>query len=228
MIKKNILVFVIVLICAAGYANGGLFGWKGIYGSMGKLVLSSQTVDLNSLNDELGFNFEVTYPDAFNKYGGQYLYITNNAVLGVEAYLMDNGTHKDEVYNYQVSANAFLLDVGYVLYSNYHTILTPWVGIGLGNLEFSMCSHEQTWIQAVDQGIPYVFDAKKQNMMLDFGIAWDLVYRKTSIGLHLSYMSPLDDADWKVAGEVLEEGPDSNLTGYHLGISIGFTDIDMW
>lgn len=229
MNKNRVFLVVIILIsCVSAFANGGLFGWKGVYGSLGRFVGSAQTIDLSALNEEIGFNFEVTYPETFMKYGAQYLFLTNNVALGVEGYLISNGVHKDEVYNYEVSGSAAFFDLGYVFYSNYHTILTPWVGIGMGNLEYSMVSHEQTWIQAVDQGIPYVFSSTKQNLLFDVGISWDAVYRNMAIGFHAAYMIPLDTADWKIAGEVMEDGPDSALDGLHLGISFGFADIDMW
>lgn len=228
MNKKGFLLIGILIAALSLFANGGLFGWKGVHGSVGRLVVASQTVDLSSLNDEIGFNFEVTYPETFLKYGAQYHYITNNVVIGAEGYLVENGYHSDDVYKYKVSGNAFFADLGVVLYSNYYTMLVPWAGIGLGSISYSMCSNEQTWIQAVDQGIPYVFSASKQNLAANFGISWDAIYRKFSFGIHASYMFPVSEGDWQVAGEVLEDGPDTALEGLHIGISVGFTDIDMW
>jgi hypothetical protein len=229
-VSNSKLIFVIVLIFAFALAsaNGGLFGWKGVHGSLGKVIGSAQTIDLSNLNDDIEFIFEVTYPETFLSYGAQYLYLSNNLAIGVEGYILDNGTHNDQIYTYQVSANAFLFDLGYVLYSNYYTVLTPWVGFGLGNLTYSMTSRDNSWVQAVDQGIPYVFSATKQNLILNFGISWDAVYRKTALGFHASYMIPFSEADWAIAGEVMEEGPTSTLQGLHLGISLGFCDINMW
>jgi hypothetical protein len=102
------------------------------------------------------------------------------------------------------------------------------VGIGLGSITYSMVSQDHSWIQAVDQGIPYVFSSSKQNLLMNFGFSWDAVYRNLAIGLNLSYMFPTDSAEWQIAGEVMEEGPDSSLQGLHLGICLGFADIDMW
>lgn len=225
---KGILILLILLSITLTYANGGLFGWKGVNGSMGRLTIASQNIDLKTLNDELEFNFEVTYPETFLNLGAQYLYLSNNVALGVEGYMLDNGTHSDETNTYQVSANAVFFDLGYVLYSNFYTVLTPWAGIGFGNITYSMCSKNNSWVQAVDQGIPFVFSSTKQNMMLNFGISWDAVYRKAAIGIHASYMFPMGGADWEIAGEVMEDGPDTALDGLRIGISLGFTDIDMW
>ncbi|MCF7912989.1 MAG: hypothetical protein K9M99_10705 [Candidatus Cloacimonetes bacterium] len=225
---KLFLIVVFLLSISLVFANGGLFGWKGVYGSQGRLTIASQSIDLSSLNDDIEFVFEVTYPESFINIGAQYLYLSNNVALGMEGYLLNNGTHADEINTYQVSANAVFFDLGYVLYSNFYTVLTPWAGIGLGNLTYSMCSQENDWIQAVDQGTPYVFSASKQSIMANFGISWEAVYRKAAIGIHASYMFPTSTTDWHIAGEVMEQGPDSSLDGLRIGISLGFTDIDMW
>ena len=225
---KLILILVFLLSISLTYANGGLFGWKGVHGSIGRLSIASQSINLGTLNEEIEFNFEVTYPETFINLGAQYLYLSNNVALGVEGYLLNNGTHSDEILTYQVNASAVFFDLGYVLYSNFYTVLTPWAGIGIGNITYSMCSKNNSWVQAVDQGIPYVFSSTKQNMMVNFGISWDAVYRKAAVGIHASYMFPISDADWEIAGEVMEEGPDTTLDGMHIGISFGFTDIDMW
>ena len=227
-ITKMFFILVLIMSVTLVSANGGLFGWKGVHGSIGRLSIASQNLDLSTLNDEIEFNFEVTYPETFINYGAQYLFLTDNVALGAEGYLISNGSHTDGIYKYQTSANAVFFDLGYVLYSNYYTVLTPWAGIGLGNLTYSMTSVENSWVQAVDQGIPYVFSATKQNLMMNFGISWDAVYRATSIGLHASYMFPIGTGDWQIAGEVMEEGPDTTLGGLKIGISIGFADIDMW
>ncbi len=225
---KFFLSLVLLLSLSVASANGGLFGWKGVHGSLGRLMIGSQNIDLTTLNDELSFYFEVTYPETFYNYGAQYLYLTNNVALGVEGYLLDNGAHSDEVYFYQVAGNAAFFDLGYVLYSNFYTIITPWVGIGLGTINYSMSTKENSWIQSFDQGNLYVFSASKQNLMMNFGISWDAVYRKVAIGFHASYMIPVSSAEWQIAGEIMEDGPDTTLNGLHIGISFGFCDIDMW
>jgi len=225
---KWIMILVFLLSISLIFANGGLFGWKGVHGSMGRLTVASQNINLETLNENIEFVFEVTYPESFINIGAQYLYLSNNVALGVEGYLLDNGTHSNEIHTYQVSANAVFFDLGYVLYSNFYTVLTPWAGIGFGNITYSICSKDNSWEQAVEQTIPYVFSSTKQNTMVNFGISWDAVYRKAAVGIHASYMFPISDADWEIAGEVMEEGPDTTLDGLRIGISLGFTDIDMW
>jgi len=227
-ITKLFLVLVLIMSVSLVFANGGLFGWKGVHGSLGRFSIASQSMNLTTLNDEIEFNFEVTYPETFINYGVQYLFLTDNVALGAEGYLISNGSHSDEIYRYQTTANAVFFDLGYVLYSNYYTILTPWVGIGLGNLTFDMVSKGNSWDEAVNHGFPFVFSSTKQNLMMNFGVSWDAVYRAMAIGIHASYMFPIGTGDWQIAGEVMEEGPDTTLDGLRIGISLGFSDIDMW
>ncbi|MCF7919283.1 MAG: hypothetical protein K9N06_05165 [Candidatus Cloacimonetes bacterium] len=225
--KKALAVFIILASMSCLSAYGGLFGWKGTYGTMFHVTLGSQTVDLSTLNDDITFNFEASYPEGFLALGAQYFYLSNDLMLGLEGKFLNNGTHKSGEFSFQTSGQAGFLDLGYVLFTNRFTIIAPWIGLGMGSITYSMAK-ENTWAQAVDQTLPYTFSASKTAVMMNWGLCFDFVYTTWSLGLSAGYMHPIANGEWQLAGEVFEDGPDTYLSGAYLNFNFGYTQLNLW
>jgi hypothetical protein len=65
-------------------------------------------------------------------------------------------------------------------------------------------------------------------MMMNWGICIDFIQTTWSLGASAGYMHPVGDADWQLAGETFEDGPDTNLTGAYFNISFGYTQLNLW
>jgi len=240
LIRKALVMFIIFASFSFLAANGGLFGWKGVYGSVFKLNVGTQSVDLSSLNDGISFNFESSYPESFATIGMQYLYLNDNLMIGVEGKYLANGTHKSSDYtnqtgkSFQTSGIAGFFDLGYVIHTNRYTFIAPWVGIGMGSINFSMADFsmlnedENTWNNVLYMGYGDVFSASSTTMMMNWGICFDFIFTSWSIGANAGYMHPIGEANWQLAGETIEEGPESYLTGAYFNISFGYTQLNLW
>lgn len=231
---KAIVIAIIIISFSMLSANGGVFGWKGTHGTVFHLTMGSQTVDLTTLNEDLALFYNTNYPTGFFGLGAQYLYISNNLIIGAEGKYLSNGNHKgnvfsqDQYYHFRMDGTAGFFDLGYVLYTNRYSFVAPWVGIGMGNINFAMTPSDQDWINVVEYENFDTFSVNRSAMMMNWGICGDIVFRTWSVGLSLGYMHPIGEGDWQLAGEVYEDGPDTYLTGFYINLNLGYSQLDLW
>lgn len=237
MIQKKTLVLALIFLsfCMLS-ADGGLFGWKGAHGTIFHFNIGSQSVDLNSLNEEIASALSVNYPSTFMGVGAQYLYINNNFMLGAEGKHLSNGNYKanpfssDALYHLKVDGTAGFVDMGYVLYTNNVALIAPWVGVGLGSVNFSLMSDENDWIIAFENldTATAQYSAYRTVAMMNWGLCMDFIFRTWTIGASLGYMHPISDANWQIAGKEIEVGPETSLTGVYFNLNIGYSKIDLF
>lgn len=236
-LKRYFFLLVFVVSSLILSANGGIFGWKGTSGTVFHMSLGSQSVDLDLLNDEISLFYGVSYPNDFASISAQYMYISDNLVLGVEGKHLYNGNHSvvltpnADPFHMHVDGTAGFFDLGYVLYTNRFTFITPWIGLGMGNVNFSLIP-DAIDIDPDDMDIleilPKTLSINSTSTMMNLGICMDFISRTWSIGGSLGYMFPLSDSDWQLAGEKIESSPSTSLRGAYFNITIGYTQLELW